>query len=294
MKITKKNLILFCLTMTGITSYAQTSISNSGFESTTITQNDDTFPTNWINGSGFGAGITNDAYSGNYAVSVWNWYAHVQGIIANGNANWPDNGGTPISFSPTILSGFYKYIYGDNNGGKDSAIAEVMLTRYNTILSQRDTIAYGIKNLGPVNNYLPFQVNINYINTSLLPDTIIVKFISSSNGICGGNECLYLYIDDLFISNPTGMERTIEINLPLLFIYPNPAVNKIMIDLKGLDANNSEIKLINTLGQSVAFENINYFENQIEFNADNLGNGIYFIFVQTNNQRLTQKIIIQK
>ena len=77
-------------------------------------------------------------------------------------------------------------------------------------------------------------------------------------------------------------------------IYPNPAVNKIMVDLKGLDLHYPEIKLINALGQIMVSKNIVYTEDHIELNTDNLENGIYFIFVQTNNQRLSQKIIIQK
>ena len=95
-----------------------------------------------------------------------------------------------------------------------------------------------------------------------------------------------------YTPNATGIfekENNFSVN-----VYPNPALNKITIDLKGLDTHNSEIKLINALGQIMVSKNIVYAEDQIELNTDNLENGIYFIFVQTNNQRLSQKIIIQK
>jgi hypothetical protein len=106
-------------------------------------------------------------------------------------------------------------------------VVRVALTRFNINTSQRDTVGYGVKKLGPEADYIAFSVTINELS-SLMPDTVSVKFESSENGFCnpqGNTTCLYFYIDDIELTDiETGIKESLSL-LPKLKVFPNPANN---------------------------------------------------------------------
>ena len=79
----------------------QAQIPNAGFEDWTF-NGTDTIPEGWSS-SGFGAGRSSTAQSGDYSAYVWNWYYYVKGWIANGHSDLgfstsnASSGGTPIA-----------------------------------------------------------------------------------------------------------------------------------------------------------------------------------------------------
>ena len=107
---------------------AQHLILNSGFELGT-----DSIPDNWTLDD-FGSGrTTNYAASGNYSMSVWNWYYYAPGITANGNAgdlsNIASQAGTPFIYKPAYLEGYYQYDTTGTFSDNDSAVVEVLLKK---------------------------------------------------------------------------------------------------------------------------------------------------------------------
>lgn len=179
-------------------------IPNAGFENwdtTNVLQN-------WSVRSG-NISQSTDSHSGSYAALIWTWYIYVSELLVNGNL--PPNtyeihkAGTPTSVKPASLRGVYKYT--DVAPG-DSAVAIVLLKKYDTIQNKIDTIGYGIKLLGPVNTYTSFQICITDMQPSATPDSIVIAFSSSGNFLkssvndikfCNGGTgyCSYLYIDAL-------------------------------------------------------------------------------------------------
>lgn len=104
--------------------------------------------------------------------------------------------GVPFTMKPKTLNGYYNY--SPTNG--DSALASVLLTKYNTGTSSRDTVGYGefvVKT--KVSNYTAFSVSIDYTyaNGTEIPDSVLVMF-ASSKGIEGlkGEVGSTLYIDN--------------------------------------------------------------------------------------------------
>lgn len=176
-------------------------ILNAGFENWDTTN----IPMNWTLMSNSEAiGQSTVSYSGAYAVVIWKWYYYGNQILLNGSLTpfGPANiikAGTPISFKPIQLSGFYKYQ--DVAPLGDTAKVIVLLKKYDTVQNKIDTVGYGMKLLGPVNAYSPFQVDITDMLPSVAPDSIVIAFFASATyNDCdynGNGDCSYLYIDEL-------------------------------------------------------------------------------------------------
>jgi hypothetical protein len=276
---------------------AQQNIINSSFEDTVIINDDnlgihDTIAADWTSGS-FGYGISDDAAEGNSAAYVWNWYYYGKGWLTNGDANLPQIGGTPIDFRPDILSGSYKYIIGDVQTTGDSGIAKVCLTKFNSVTQLRDTIGFGIKKLGPENAYKTFEVAINYISAEQ-PDTVTVTFISSENGFCSNTSdgnCLFLYFDNLNLSNSTGISESPSLTKPL--IYPNPAKDVLAISFPD-KSGDTETKVVvtNISGEKVLSTNLPIGTDK-SISISHLSAGIYTIRIERAGDVTTAKLVKQ-
>lgn len=207
-------------------------LENGGFETLTETQND-TIPDNWYIHI-FGAGITNDAYSGKNATYIWNWYYYGKGYLVNGGGGDGIQGGRPVTSRPSKLTGYYKYIFGENGGSIDTAQAIVYLFKYNAAKYDRDTLAFGSAHLTASDTYIPFSANIEYFSEEQ-PDSILVCFISSISGFCTSETgtCCFLYLDDISVTSTSGTEE--EVNFDTGFsLYPNPSDGSISIS--GIDS----------------------------------------------------------
>ena len=108
-------------------------------------------------------------------------------------------------------------------------------------------------------------------NYSLLP---VIQFNISVDTTQGGNDF------------PNAI---IEANDLISNIYPNPANDKVSINLK--NNGNATIQLFNILGQEV--KTVYTTENKVEVNVSDLNSGIYFIRVDQNNKTFTAKIMKQ-
>lgn len=77
-----------------------------------------------------------------------------------------------------------------------------------------------------------------------------------------------------------------------LLIYPNPFTTKTTIKLLNPNDILKDILLFDCLGREVQSTNFNIEKNTITLNKDNLRNGIYMLFIQTNNFTSKSKLII--
>ncbi len=199
-------------------------ILNGGFEDSTITAND-TVPLHW-SADQLGANFTTDAHSGDVAMMIWNWYYYVPGWISYGDAlSQFSGGGLPISITPDLLTGWYKYDYGENDGGLDSAVCEIFIYSHQNFTGARDTIGRARYKLGPAAQYTPFTVPIIYSMPGIVADTIVLRFISSDSGFCANASsgvCLYFTVDDVEVSTTTGLREPLAPEA-LVQLYPSPS-----------------------------------------------------------------------
>jgi len=118
-------------------------------------------------------------------------------------------------------------------------------------------------------------------------DDFIFKFQFTSGG---GNN---VYLDDINISQPQGIEEVSESNLNFV-VYPNPFKESAVISFNLINKNHLCIKLCDVLGRSLSTivdADFNNGEYKININ-DGLKPGIYFVNVSTNTGAFTRKIIV--
>ncbi len=277
-----KHLTIFSLFIAiTVTGHAQQHLLNGNFEDTSVIHNmqtheNDTVAHHWTM-SIFGSGVTDDSHSGNQAVCIWNWYYYAKGYLNYGDTAFSKSGGLPMAIRPTVLEGYYKFIYGDNDDKIDSAVALIWLTRFNSTTQQRDTIGFGKKKLGPVSDYTAFRVDVEYFSV-LQPDTLNILFESSENGFCnpaGMGNCLFFFIDDLSVSDlANGIKEAVKLQ-PELSVSPNPAFSSIVLEHL-LFKENQLVSIYNISGSLVWEQKINA-SGILQVDVRNLESGVYLI-----------------
>ena len=123
--------------------------------------------------------------------------------------------------------------------------------------------------------------------------SVYLKFESRSGW---GNN---LYLDNINVSNltATGIE-TLEQSLPVLDIFPNPNAGIFSVNISNVNKDaNVTISVLNAIGQ-VMSSPLNFkgsANGAHSVNLSHLSNGVYFITIQTDSDKLvTKKIVINK
>jgi hypothetical protein len=113
--------------------------------------------------------------------------------------------GKPYTQKPVKLQGYYKY----SPVSTDSAMIQILLTKWNSAASKRDTISYDkviIKNAVPT--YTPIDLTLTYKDATATPDTLVLIFASSAgvdfNDLqgCAGQIGSVMWVDDLKFQMP--------------------------------------------------------------------------------------------
>ena len=222
---------------------------------------------------------TTDAYSGNFALVLSDWYGTREDYVAIGEDSKPTRNnckdcGAPIDFKPLILKGYYKFAL---LGGVPSDSVSGNIEVYDSILLKRDTIGEGTIVLPSTPDvYSMFEMPIDYSAQDLTPDTIILKVsleaASSAQGIGCGN-CMYFYIDGLELLETTTSTGSTQ-KLQELNIFPNPAGRMVTV------ANKSPMSM-NLMLTDLKGSSIGHFylpPSQVhQFDMSALSTGIYFL-----------------
>ncbi len=93
--------------------------------------------------------------------------------------------------------------------------------------------------------------------------------------------------------NCTGID---EYNNETISLFPNPASGKIWIRLPSFESDAVSVKVLNAVGATVfSKENVAVNRHQsVMINLSELSNGMYYVVVETENNRLSKKLIIKK
>jgi len=123
--------------------------------------------------------------------------------------------------------------------------------------------------------------------------SVYLKFESRSGW---GNN---LYLDNINVSNlnATGIE-TLEQSLPVLDVFPNPNAGIFSVNISNVNKDaNVTINVLNAMGQ-VMLSPLNFKSSANgvhSVNLSHLSNGVYFITIQSDSDKLvTKKIVINK
>lgn len=190
--------------------------------------------------------------------------------------------GTVISTNarPRALQGIYEF----NGGGGSTAFVEVVATKFNPLADSSEVVGAGFfkADENTPGGFWNFEANIDYINQTIVPDSIYV-FASYLEGELGTS----FKFDNLFLDyTGTGVQSE---KLNQLTVYPNPSSNQIQISTKNNTELNDAIVEIRGVDGSLKLKLTNYQSKQM-IDISSLASGMYILSVQDASGVMSKKI----
>ncbi len=102
------------------------------------------------------------------------------------------SGGIPFEGKPITFEGFYKY----NGVGIDRCYFNIVLTRFNAISNNQDTIGHGTLSSGSISSWTPFKIPIEYLSNDA-PESMNIVILSSDTTIFEPGSTLW--VDNLIL-----------------------------------------------------------------------------------------------
>jgi len=113
--------------------------------------------------------------------------------------------------------------------------------------------------------------------------------------VCGGNDCgmgPYSEGFEVMVYDYTGID---DVNGAGIKIYPNPNNGQFTLNLNATQATDFEVKLVNALGMSVLYKTIEVNGNYSEvINISDLSEGIYYLYLKSDENSVIRKVVVQK
>ena len=80
-----------------------------------------------------------------------------------------------------------------------------------------------------------------------------------------------------------------------LAIYPNPSRDIFNVSFTSEEVQNLKVRIVNVIGEDLINEDLQQFigEYTKQINLTNNAKGIYFIEIETNNEIINKKLILQ-
>lgn len=196
-------------------------------------------------------------------------------VFGGGNAM-----GFPYAIRSANLQGYYKF----TGVGGDSALAGIVMTKWNTTLQQRDTISY--KEYAFTNNassYTFFNIPLTY-TLNYFPDTCaIIIGIDGPNGQKSHVGTVF-YVDNLaFVGTvPVGVKEYAG-ESELVKIFPNPSSGKITLALNNtMHLEGTQVVFYDVLGKQVlSTSSFSSYTKEIDLSL--LKKGVYLYQLINNN-----------
>jgi hypothetical protein len=174
--------------------------------------------------------------------------------------------GFALSAQPQKFTGKWQHmLYGTSAGS-----VSVLLSKWNTGLNKRDTVATAMQSLsGMVMSWAAFSINFTY-QSSAIPDSCIIILKASGVSPTAGD---YLWVDNLaFSGSVAGVSESADQNTTLN-IFPNPANNEIEFS-NSKNINKGDLLIISDmLGNEIFRKKI--IESSFKINSSNFANGTF-------------------
>lgn len=215
----------------------------------------------------------------------------VNGIAVSGKLDtitMKPKSGFAYTSQPASFTGRWQHmIFGTSQGS-----VKVVLTKWNSGLSKRDTIATATTVLsGMAMSWANFTINFAY-KSSMLPDSCIIDLRASGN-VPANND--YLWVDNLaFTGSAAGFKEEASL-LNYFLVYPNPSSEQVSISLNLMSAQHVKIEMIDLTGKVVLINDLGILngESLQTVNVSNIAKGIYFLRVSGAESVQTRKIVIE-
>ncbi|MDZ4665357.1 MAG: T9SS type A sorting domain-containing protein [Bacteroidota bacterium] len=215
----------------------------------------------------------------------------VNGIAVSGvldSITMKPKSGFPCTLQPVSFTGKWQHmIYGSSQGS-----VKATLTKWNTSLNKRDTIATAAQTLsGMAMSWANFSLNFSYFSSNV-PDSCIIELRSSGSNPTNND---YLWVDNLaFAGSVTGVEKRPAIIYSLI-VYPNPSAEFLNINLNLKSPQNIIIELTDISGKLMRSKNAGILSGETfqSFDVSGIAQGTYLLKVVGEKATETKKIIIE-
>lgn len=196
--------------------------------------------------------------------------------------------GFAYGMRPQSLTGSWQYMA----SGSDAGFISSYLTKWNTGLNKRDTIAVAMQNLaGMAMSWASFTINFNYLSGAT-PDSAVI-ILSASGSVPVANS--YLYVDNLaFTGSVAGVKENGNL-ISNFSVYPNPASEILFVEFNLQKNTSAKMQLIDISGKSI--REINLIDVIGKINSaialTGISKGIYFLKISSDKAVEVKKIIIE-
>ncbi len=208
----------------------------------------------------------------------------VPGIAATGSINVGSmqvDGGFSFTQRPQSLTGAWQYMA----SGADQGYVSVLLTRWNTGMNMRDTIAVITNPLtGMVMTWTNFTLNFTYLSGAN-PDT--ARIILSASGMTPVANS-YLYVDDLaFAGSVAGIN---ELNSHVVVnLFPNPVVDK--LNIRVLNSSPQSVGIYDIQGKIIKSIDFIKHSREMVIDVSELSKGLYTLKITTQSGVASRKFL---
>lgn len=296
----KKLVLLFAAVTATMTAIAQ--IPNAGFETWTNTAGYNT-PTGWDNLNATTNALSvytctkgTPGFAGSSYLQLTSktvtGFGVAPGVAVSGLidvTNYAPKSGFPNTTRPVSLTGSWQYMA----YGSDAGSVTILLSKWNSTMMMRDTIAYASQTLsGMVMSWASFTIPLTYRSSSF-PDSAMI--ILSASGTTPVNNS-YLYVDDLAFAGsvPSGVTSVNNI-LNDVSVFPNPATTEISVGYSATETGSMTINISDITGKVISSTTHNSIQgkNTVSFNTASFSKGIYLVTLVSDAGKHTEKIVIE-
>ena len=107
---------------------------------------------------------------------------------------------------------------------------------------------------------------------------------------CVSDDIFIFMIDDIEISGNVGIED--DGTAPSVTVFPNPARDRVCLNFTGNQPGEMQIRLVNTIGQTVITEYLKGACNATEISTKGLPSGLYYLIIQHQAETIVRKITL--
>lgn len=214
------------------------------------------------------------------------------GLLDMSNMNAPvPLSGFAFNLRPQSFDGKWQYMASGNDGG----FIGVLLTKWNSGMMRRDTIAYAIHSLsGMAMSWANFSIPLTYQSLDF-PDSAIIM-LSASGATPVANS--YLYADTLrftgSVQGTTGFNNETA-DVSNFNLFPNPTSNQVAVTFNNMNAKNLTLQITDVTGKIMWEETAGEPSGAVarNINVASLSKGIYFVALKSNASVQVKKLLVE-
>ncbi len=193
------------------------------------------------------------------------------------------SGGFAYTDRPQSMTGKWQYMA----SGSDQGFISAFFTKWNSGTMMHDTVAYAMHALsGMAMSWANFTIPISYVNGDSPDSAIIILSASGSSPVANS----YLYVDNLaFAGTVLGISNSnIETKIS---IFPNPASDKVILDLSSLKAGKVSVAIFDVAGRQLkTIDNLDVSSNS-PIDISFLPKGNFMLKISNGSEIITKNFI---